>query len=120
MGPPRRDGVRVHRSRGMTFEEPLLLFKFPLSEGDRWKGKAESDRGAVAYRFETAGEEEVKVPAGTFRAFRVNWTMTQGTSTVRGRTWLARGVGAVKPGLHRGDAGRHVRLRSDLRGDQLH
>lgn len=91
-----KDGVRVHRSRGVTFERPLLLFRFPLTKGDRWTGKAESDRGEIAYRFEGAGEEKVEVPAGTFTAFRVDWTMTQGSATTKGRTWLARGMGAIK------------------------
>ena len=86
------DGVRVHRSKGVTFDAPLLLFKFPLKAGDAWTGEARAGEGPIAYAFATAGEEDVEVPAGRFRAVRVDWSM--GTSS--GKTWLARGIGSVK------------------------
>ncbi len=86
------DGVRVHRSRGVRFDAPLLLFKFPLAAGDAWKGSASVYGGDTVYSFKAAGEEEVEVPAGKFKSFRVDWTM----GTTAGSTWLARGVGPVK------------------------
>lgn len=86
------DGVRVHRSKGVAFDVPLLLFKFPLKAGDAWNGEARAEGAPLAYSFTTAGEEDVDVPAGKFRAFRVDWTM--GPTT--GKTWLAKGVGSVK------------------------
>lgn len=86
------DGVRVHRSKGVVFDVPLLLFKFPLQAGEAWTAEAKAGETPIAYTFRTAGEEDVEVPAGKFRAFRVDWSM--GTAT--GKTWLARGIGAVK------------------------
>jgi hypothetical protein len=86
------DGVRVHRSKGVRFDRPLLLFKFPLKAGDAWTGEAREGESTIAYKFTTAGEEDVEVPAGKYRAVRIDWEM--GAST--GTTWLARGVGSVK------------------------
>ena len=86
------DGVRVHRSRGVHFDKPLLLFKFPLAAGDAWKGQSSVDGAEVLYSFTAVGEEEVEVPAGKFKAFRVDWSM----GSAAGKTWLARGVGPVK------------------------
>src|SRR5262245_23708899 len=45
------DGVRVHRSKGVTFEKPMVLFKFPLKAGDRWDGEAKSADGNFRYDF---------------------------------------------------------------------
>jgi hypothetical protein len=86
------EGVRVHRSKGVAFDVPLMLFRFPLKAGDAWAGEARAEGGPLAYSFTTAGEEDVDVPAGKFRAFRVDWTM----GATAGKTWLARGVGSVK------------------------
>ncbi len=86
------EGVRVHRSRGVHFEKPLLLFKFPLAAGETWTGRSSVDGAEVLYSFKAAGEEEVEVPAGTFKAFRIDWSM----GPAAGKTWLARGVGPVK------------------------
>jgi hypothetical protein len=86
------DGVRVHRSRGVHFDKPLLLYKFPLGAGEAWTGKSSVDGAEVLYSFKAAGEEELEVPAGKFKAIRVDWTMGQ----TRGTTWLAKGVGPVR------------------------
>jgi len=89
------EGVRLHRSRGISFEQPLLLFKFPLTRGDTWKARTQAGSGTIDYSFSTAGEEEVEVPAGRFKTWRVDWK-TEGAVTSGGQTWLARGVGVVK------------------------
>jgi hypothetical protein len=91
-----REGVTLHRSKGLNFEKPLLLFKLPPKEGERWEGAAQSSSGAVRYTFTTAAEETVEVPAGRFKAWRIEWTMGEGEAAVSGKTWLARGVGPVK------------------------
>ena len=106
-----KDGVRVHRSKGMTYDTPLLLFKFPLKAGDRWDGEAGSSEGAYRYDFSNGGEEDVEVPAGKFRAYRIDWTMTRGETRVRGKTWLARGVGSVKESYTVGDRETGLSLR---------
>jgi hypothetical protein len=96
------DGVRVHRSKGVAFDEPLLIFKFPLAAGDAWSGKGGTRDGEIRYAFTTAGEEAVEVPAGAYRAMRVDWTMGQGDQASKGKTWLARGVGPVKESYEAG------------------
>lgn len=96
------EGVRLHRSRGLSIDQPILLFKFPLKKGDRWTAEARTAAGAVRYAFSTEGEEEVEVPAGRFTAWRIDWTMDQGGAASSGRCWLARGVGPVKEAYRSG------------------
>jgi hypothetical protein len=68
---------------------PLLYLKLPHKDGNTWNGYAEGGEPALtAY-----GPEEVKVPAGIFKAIRV----VRGTGTIHKDTeWYAPGVGVVK------------------------
>jgi hypothetical protein len=91
-----KEGISTHRARGVTFERPALMIKFPLVKGDAWKGEAESAEGKIVYSFTNVGEEDVQVPAGRYRAFRLEWILEGVQSRSSGSTWLARGVGAVK------------------------
>jgi hypothetical protein len=99
-----KEGVFVHRAKGVTFEKPLQLFKFPLTKGESWQGEARSSSGSVLYRFRSVGEEEIEVPAGKYKAFRVDWTIEQGAAGTVGSTWLARSVGMVKQTYRAGQA----------------
>jgi len=103
------DGVRLHRSKGVSFEQPLLLFKYPLTRGDSWKARTKAASGIIEYSFATVGEEEVEVPAGRFKAWRIDWR-TDGALVSSGQTWLARGYGAVKESYSGGSSLELVRL----------
>lgn len=105
-----KEGVTLHRAKGMTFEKPLLLVRFPLTKGDAWRGEGRSDAGRVIYAFTNVGEDEIVVPAGQYKAFRIDWTIGEGASGSAGSTWLARGVGMVKQSYRAGgvDAMMHL------------
>lgn len=103
------DGVRLHRSKGISFEQPLLLFKYPLTRGETWKARARATTGIIDYSFSTIGEEEVEVPAGRFKAWRIEWK-TEGAVTSGGQTWLARGYGPVKEAFAGGSSLALVRV----------
>jgi hypothetical protein len=65
---------------------PQCMLKTPAKAGDSWERKL--------CKWTTAGEEEVAVPAGRFRAVRVE--MENEFDGVRTTEWLAPRVGVVK------------------------
>lgn len=70
---------------------PVCLLKLPASPGETL-----AKLGPATYK--TGREEVVTVPAGVFKAVRVDYEQAGvgGGPAVRGRTWYAPGVGAVK------------------------
>jgi len=64
--------------------KPSRVLKLPLAVGAKWEELNE--------KYEVTAEEEVEVPAGKFKAVKVEKTTSEGTW----RTWYAPGVGIVK------------------------
>lgn len=91
------EGLQVAEYAGQEYSTPMWDLKLPHREGNRW-----SEEWPVAserWYLETAGWEEVKVPAGTFRAMRVERTeITELPEVPPGQTtyWYAPGVGCIK------------------------
>ncbi|MBI2023827.1 hypothetical protein HYT00_00295 [Candidatus Giovannonibacteria bacterium] len=60
------------------FEVKVPMFKFPLVEGTTWEGEFFSKEGTdrrgstVKAKVTVLGQEEVAVPAGTFRAYKIS------------------------------------------------
>ncbi|MBI2899509.1 MAG: DUF3108 domain-containing protein [Planctomycetes bacterium] len=89
---------------GLEFRAPeygdhtLLLFKKGARAGDAWEC-ALTDRETARFRYES--QETVEVPAGTYRAYRVSFTISpkRRSSVSRestGEIWIAPGAGVVK------------------------
>jgi len=77
--------------------EPLLLLKVGAKEGESWTADQAGPGGAVGKATYTMGKVEgVKVPAGTFKARRVDAEIKFGTRTTKLSYWFAAGVGSVK------------------------
>ena len=76
---------------GRDLAKPILLLKLPAKVGTKW----ELDGGA---RYEVTKEEEVEVPAGKFRAVRVEQVNGDSTTTL----WFAPSAGLVKMSLDGG------------------
>jgi hypothetical protein len=72
---------------------PACLLKLPATRGEKWDATFE-EYGKVSYK--TGREEEVKVPAGVFRAVPVECEPKDGGRWFRGRMWYAPAVGEVK------------------------
>jgi hypothetical protein len=90
-------GVYRLRSGGVTFKSPLPVVKLPVKPGETWDNRADSDAGAAALKkFTLVGEEEVEVPAGKFKAVRLDSETGPGADTVRTSSWYAPRVGLVK------------------------
>jgi hypothetical protein len=80
------------RARG-SMEPPVQLLPFPLAEGQTWSQKvvrtdpASSERREMLVRGRVRGWETVKVPAGEFKALKVERTLYLGDyDTFRGPT----------------------------------
>jgi hypothetical protein len=75
---------------GATFEPHNYTFEFPFQVGSRWRGqydiRFEKDPSRNQNRTKTAevvGYEDVKVPAGDFKAFKIkydNWRNERGVT----------------------------------------
>src|SRR5262245_61995577 len=65
-------GVTLVRRAGREVDPPMLLLKLPAKAGDQWEWEAKKADGLPKkVTFKLAGEEEVEVPAGKFKAIRV-------------------------------------------------
>jgi hypothetical protein len=81
---------------------PRPLLKLPAKPGDQWTYELRAPDGAEQPRttYTVGKEEEVEVPAGKFKAIRVDSMMTlpggADQPTIRGSAWHAPGVGLIK------------------------
>lgn len=87
-------GVRVIEYAGQKIDPPVWWLKLPHGPKNEWTG---SWPGGMDFAFETKEWEMVEVPAGKFRAIRVDRHesvngVKQGTTTY----WYAPGVGCIK------------------------
>ena len=87
-------GVQLIEYAGKKVDPPIWWLKLPHQGKNEWTG---SWPGGWEYAFETKEWEEVEVPAGKFRAIRVDRKDTQ-NGTLLGTTtyWYAPGVGCIK------------------------
>lgn len=72
------------------------LLRLPARAGDTWSGTDRLD-GRLTRRYTVAGEEDVTVPAGKYRAVRVDVEAVRGGGVMsRSSSWYAPGVGLVR------------------------
>lgn len=89
-------GVYRNGVSGLISDREFLIIKYPVIKGDTWREKVRIKGAEIEMKFEVGDVEEVKVPAGKYKAtpFRttakVNGTDTQTTK------WFGEGVGMVK------------------------
>jgi hypothetical protein len=92
----RPDGLYRYALNDKSLDPPMCFLRLPPKKGDKWR---------VAYKFETAkvnmeltlGEEEIKVPAGTYKTIVASTNEYQvGDQKVQYTMWYAKGIGIVK------------------------
>lgn len=92
-----RDGLRLHSVGEAPPEPPQPLLQLPLKEGAGWSGSPKSAYPQYLVKAEGAARETVTVPAGTFEAWRVDYTMLVDVlCTHVFRAWFAPGTGFVQ------------------------
>lgn len=91
------DGLTRLEYVGEKFDPPVPLLKLPARVGARWAVKTEFLATAWAGTRTVQGEEEVRVPAGTFTAVKVEWdNIVDGRPRGKTTSWYAPGIGLVK------------------------
>jgi len=87
-------------SQAILFSDPLLVYSSSKKSGDEWEFssqvKNEGETPVFVRKFRVFGEEEVVVPAGTFKAVRIVVTGKSGQIDIKRTRWFVAGKGFVK------------------------
>lgn len=81
------------RRRDRDLAAPIRLLKLPVTPGDAWTSKAQD--GTVS-TYSVREAEDVEVPAGKFKAHRIDCDWRQDGKAHRVTDWYAAGVGLVR------------------------
>ena len=103
-------GVMLHRTqRGpseMRLEKPFFRLKEPPKADDEWTGQAKVGEQETTWKYHVDQEEDVEVPAGKFRAWKVRYEIQTGSShRFEGIEWIVKDVGIVKAESHIASSG---------------
>ena len=79
----------------VKFNPPQPMIAMPLKRGARWNFDGQAGDLKIYQQYEVIGEEDVRVPAGKFRAFRMHSEQTSPSPMSIDR-WFAVGTGIVK------------------------
>jgi hypothetical protein len=79
----------------VKFDPPQPMIAIPLKRGARWNFDGRAGDLKIHQDYEVIGEEDVQVPAGKFRAFRIHSEQTSPSPMTIDR-WFAVGTGIVK------------------------
>ena len=78
------------------FDPPVTFLKLDAKPGDGWDVDSAAGGLKLKGRFTLKGEEEVEVPAGKFKALRVESDMMVNGRPFKATAWYVREVGMVK------------------------
>lgn len=88
----------------LTLAPPMLILKLPQKNGDSWKVDSKGDGMTFRGGFQVA-EQEITVPAGTYKTFRISsQDLEVNALKLTITTFFAEGVGMVKQRIQMGDA----------------
>jgi hypothetical protein len=79
----------------VKFNPPQPIIATPLKRGAKWNFDGQSGDLKIRQHYEVTGEEDIQVPAGKFRAFRIQGEQTSPSPLTIDR-WFAAGTGIVK------------------------
>jgi hypothetical protein len=81
----------------VKFDPPQTMIAAPLKKGASWDFNSDTVGGElkVHQHYDVVGDEDIKVPAGEFRTFRIHGEQTSPSPMTIDR-WFASGVGIVK------------------------
>jgi hypothetical protein len=96
--------------------EPML--DFPLTAGKNWKWSGKVGGADTEMNFTVAAEEDLKVPAGDFKAYKIemNGNVKQGNLTVKSTRWFAKDVGMLK---EISEIGTQLKVTAELKSKEL-
>jgi hypothetical protein len=79
----------------VKFNPPQPIIATPFKRGAKWNFDGQSGDLKIRQHYEVTGEEDIQVPAGKFRAFRIQGEQTSPSPLTIDR-WFAAGTGIVK------------------------
>jgi hypothetical protein len=90
------EGVYLVAIEGRRLSSPLRILKLPPKAGEHWRSDLK-DKASLRKGVYVMGEEEVTVPAGTYKAVTLRGEISEpGDRTTDVKYWFAEGVGMVK------------------------
>ncbi|HET6576042.1 MAG TPA: hypothetical protein VFG68_20745 [Fimbriiglobus sp.] len=89
-------GVFRDRINKADLKPPACILKSPLKSGDKWEVDSSVQGQVTKMSFTTGGSEEVEVPAGKYKAHRVDADGTIAGAQTGVTYWFAPDVGVVK------------------------
>ena len=93
-----------------TLKPPMLVLKLPPKQCESWKIDSKSEKQTFRGGFQV-GEQEITVPAGTYKTFRVaSQDLEIDSLKANITTFFAAGVGMVKQIIEVGDAKVEIEL----------
>jgi hypothetical protein len=114
---PSRSQVRVSdkglfrlSNLGTVYDAPYCVLQLPPKPGDSWTSEVKSGGTVTStFKYKTIKEEDVEVPAGKFRALRIEVDIDGRGRTSRSVLWYDARVGIVKLDHDDADSG-YVRV----------
>jgi hypothetical protein len=92
-------GVFRYRINEIPISPPACLLKWPVKEGESWTTEMKLGDQPVTMSAKAGTREELKVPAGTYRAISVAIDKIEGASRARITSWFAPKVGIVRQSI---------------------
>jgi hypothetical protein len=90
---------------GTVYDEPYCILKLPLKPGESWTAQVKSDGTVTStFKYRAIKEEAVEVPAGKFKAFRIEVDTDSQGRTGKSVIWYDARAGAVKMEHEAGDS----------------
>lgn len=92
-------GIRLLKQtsgdRSTEHENPFVRLKLPLVKGEKWEWKGQIGKETAAVTFTNEGEDDVSVPAGKYKAWKISVVIEMAGVKHSGENWFAPGVGLV-------------------------
>lgn len=97
------------------YETPIPRLKYPLVKEAAWEARVRRGGLLVTVKSKVAGEEEVEVPAGKYRAFKVAMEMESPAGKTESLSWYAPDVGLVRQWVRQTSAAAPLELTIELK-----
>lgn len=94
------DKVTMYRQthpngKSVDYDPPSVIFKYPLKKGDKWVNPSKLNNFDTT--FTVMGEEEIELPMGKIKAWRIrSETVYSDDERAGADGWYAKGIGMVK------------------------
>jgi hypothetical protein len=104
------DGLFRAASYGTVYDAPYCVLKLPLKAGATWTSEAKMEGTTRStFKYRVGADEDVEVPAGKFKAVRIEVEIDTQGRPGRSTIWYAPRVGVVKQ-IHESGARKYTKV----------